>query len=113
MTIRVSELFKGHGQLIMGFNNFLPPEYKIELPDESNSVPPASPDPVSSAVSAISEPTTVAVQSAASVKQPKSRRRRKRTKSKSVPSVSPIEQKSIPKGNAPERTVSKVLHPQC
>ena len=32
---RVSELFKGHESLVGGFNTFLPPGYKIELPDES------------------------------------------------------------------------------
>nr|XP_046250150.1 paired amphipathic helix protein Sin3a-like [Scatophagus argus] len=28
---RVSQLFKGHPDLIMGFNTFLPPRYKIEV----------------------------------------------------------------------------------
>lgn len=28
---RVSQLFKGHPDLIMGFNTFLPPGYKIEV----------------------------------------------------------------------------------
>lgn len=35
---RVSELFKGHPQLILGFNTFLPPGYKIEaIPEETPS----------------------------------------------------------------------------
>lgn len=38
MIARVSELFKGHESLVGGFNTFLPPGYKIELPDD----PPAS-----------------------------------------------------------------------
>ena len=28
---RVSELFRGHNQLILGFNTFLPPGFKIEV----------------------------------------------------------------------------------
>lgn len=28
---RVSDLFKGHPELIVGFNTFLPPGYKIEV----------------------------------------------------------------------------------
>ena len=28
---RVSHLFKGHPELIVGFNTFLPPGYKIEV----------------------------------------------------------------------------------
>ena len=28
---RVSELFRGHNDLILGFNTFLPPGYKIEV----------------------------------------------------------------------------------
>lgn len=28
---RVSHLFRGHPELIMGFNTFLPPGYKIEV----------------------------------------------------------------------------------
>lgn len=31
MISRVSQLFKGHPDLIMGFNTFLPPGYKIEV----------------------------------------------------------------------------------
>ncbi|EGD81011.1 hypothetical protein PTSG_10955 [Salpingoeca rosetta] len=31
----VSQLFEGHPELIVGFNTFLPPGYKIEIPDES------------------------------------------------------------------------------
>jgi hypothetical protein len=30
---RVSELFEGHTDLIVGFNTFLPPGYKIEVPE--------------------------------------------------------------------------------
>ena len=32
---KVSELFEGHPDLIVGFNTFLPPGYKIEVPDRS------------------------------------------------------------------------------
>lgn len=42
---RVSELFKGHNNLILGFNTFLPPGYKIELissPSGSGTVPTAT-----------------------------------------------------------------------
>eukprot|EP00500_Bicosoecida_sp_ms1_P002752 CAMPEP_0203807136 /NCGR_PEP_ID=MMETSP0115-20131106/893_1 /ASSEMBLY_ACC=CAM_ASM_000227 /TAXON_ID=33651 /ORGANISM="Bicosoecid sp, Strain ms1" /LENGTH=145 /DNA_ID=CAMNT_0050715807 /DNA_START=195 /DNA_END=629 /DNA_ORIENTATION=- len=31
---RVSELFRGHAPLILGFNTFLPPGYKIEVVNE-------------------------------------------------------------------------------
>ena len=31
MISRVSMLFKGHPELIVGFNTFLPPGYKIEV----------------------------------------------------------------------------------
>jgi len=31
---RVSDLFKGHNSLILGFNTFLPPDYKIEVVTE-------------------------------------------------------------------------------
>ncbi|XP_059085243.1 paired amphipathic helix protein Sin3b-like [Tigriopus californicus] len=34
---RVSSLFKGHPQLIVGFNTFLPPGYKIEVQQRSES----------------------------------------------------------------------------
>lgn len=34
---RVSSLFKGHPQLIVGFNTFLPPGYKIEVQQRSDS----------------------------------------------------------------------------
>uniref|UniRef100_A0A674NST4 Paired amphipathic helix protein Sin3a n=1 Tax=Takifugu rubripes TaxID=31033 RepID=A0A674NST4_TAKRU len=42
---RVSQLFKGHPDLIMGFNTFLPPGYKIEVQtnDLVNVTTPASP----------------------------------------------------------------------
>ncbi|KAK9393848.1 paired amphipathic helix protein Sin3a [Crotalus adamanteus] len=45
---RVSQLFKGHPDLIMGFNTFLPPGYKIEvqtndMPTVSNRSPRRSP----------------------------------------------------------------------
>jgi len=32
LVARVKELFKGHKDLILGFNTFLPTEYKIRLP---------------------------------------------------------------------------------
>lgn len=35
MIKRVSELFKGHNSLILGFNTFLPPGYKIEVVHET------------------------------------------------------------------------------
>ncbi|KAL3647193.1 Paired amphipathic helix protein Sin3-like 3 [Castilleja foliolosa] len=34
VVMRVKELFKGHRDLIMGFNVFLPKAYEISLPDE-------------------------------------------------------------------------------
>lgn len=49
MIARVTELFKGHKHLILGFNTFLPPGYKIELPDDDKPAPAPSPAPVSSA----------------------------------------------------------------
>jgi len=43
---RVSELFKPHSQLILGFNSFLPPGYRIELAETDNetviTLPPSS-----------------------------------------------------------------------
>lgn len=39
---RVSELFKGYPKLILGFNTFLPPGYKIEVLDENGVEIPAS-----------------------------------------------------------------------
>ena len=33
---RVSTLFKGHSDLIEGFNTFLPPGYKIEVQDNDS-----------------------------------------------------------------------------
>ena len=39
MISRVSTLFKGHPELIVGFNTFLPPGYKIEVTiGESNTI---------------------------------------------------------------------------
>ena len=35
MIKRVSDLFKGHNSLILGFNTFLPPGYKIEVVTET------------------------------------------------------------------------------
>lgn len=35
---RVTNLFKGNKQLVLGFNTFLPEGYKIEIPDNQNSV---------------------------------------------------------------------------
>jgi histone deacetylase complex regulatory component SIN3 len=36
---RVSNLFKGHPEMIVGFNTFLPPGYKIEVhPNDANSI---------------------------------------------------------------------------
>ena len=36
---RVSELFKGHDNLILGFNTFLPPGFKIEIPPAAAKKP--------------------------------------------------------------------------
>lgn len=36
---RVSELFKGNNNLILGFNTFLPPGYKIEVVTEEIPIP--------------------------------------------------------------------------
>ena len=35
---RVSELFDGHTELIVGFNTFLPPGYKIEMNSTTDSI---------------------------------------------------------------------------
>jgi len=35
---RVSRLFEGHSELIVGFNTFLPPGYKIEMSSSSDSI---------------------------------------------------------------------------
>lgn len=35
---RVSELFDGHSELIVGFNTFLPPGYKIEMNSTRDSI---------------------------------------------------------------------------
>lgn len=37
---RVKELLKGHRDLILGFNAFLPKEYVITLPSEDEATPP-------------------------------------------------------------------------
>ncbi|KAL9657605.1 hypothetical protein ABK040_012685 [Willaertia magna] len=51
---KVSELFKGHKELILGFNSFLPPGYKIEFHEEDQtgrvSMPGTSQQPPSSSV---------------------------------------------------------------
>eukprot|EP00026_Physarum_polycephalum_P000301 Phypoly_transcript_00301.p1 GENE.Phypoly_transcript_00301~~Phypoly_transcript_00301.p1 ORF type:complete len:1683 (+),score=475.87 Phypoly_transcript_00301:157-5205(+) len=44
---RVSELFKGHKHLILGFNTFLPPGYKIEIPDDDKPPQITQPPPPS------------------------------------------------------------------
>lgn len=41
---RVQELFEGHNDLIVGFNTFLPPGFKIEMP-EPQVAPPPPPEP--------------------------------------------------------------------
>ena len=52
---RVTDLFRGHDDLILGFNQFLPPGYRIELPGshvspnaggDNTAVPPASQQPL-------------------------------------------------------------------
>lgn len=49
---RVSELFKGHNNLILGFNTFLPPGYKIELvPSSAVAAPAPAPAPPAGASS--------------------------------------------------------------
>ncbi|KAE9597058.1 putative transcription regulator Others family [Lupinus albus] len=40
---RVKELFKGHRELILGFNTFLPRRYEITLPLEDDQPPPKKP----------------------------------------------------------------------
>ncbi|KAK7407307.1 hypothetical protein VNO78_09111 [Psophocarpus tetragonolobus] len=40
---RVKELFKGHRDLILGFNTFLPKGYEITLPSEDEQPPPKKP----------------------------------------------------------------------
>jgi paired amphipathic helix protein Sin3a len=49
---RVSELFKGHKHLILGFNTFLPPGWKIEEP-----IPPPAPPPVQQRRAPPAQPT--------------------------------------------------------
>ena len=40
VIVRVSQLFQGHDQLILGFNRFLPPGYKIQIvQDEETGAP--------------------------------------------------------------------------
>ncbi|KAL4330939.1 hypothetical protein AHAS_Ahas13G0450200 [Arachis hypogaea] len=36
VTTEVKENFEGHDHLILGFNEFLPPQYQIQLPVEEN-----------------------------------------------------------------------------
>ncbi|KAJ6845405.1 paired amphipathic helix protein Sin3-like 4 [Iris pallida] len=38
VILRVKELFKGHNNLILGFNTFLPKGYEIKLPDDKKPV---------------------------------------------------------------------------
>lgn len=38
VIMRVKELFKGHRDLILGFNTFLPKGYEIKLPEEKRPV---------------------------------------------------------------------------
>lgn len=40
---RVKDLFKGHRDLILGFNTFLPKGYEITLPSEDEQPPPKKP----------------------------------------------------------------------
>lgn len=40
---RVKELFKGHRDLILGFNTFLPKGYEITLPPEDDNPPSKKP----------------------------------------------------------------------
>lgn len=51
---RVSELFKGHNALILGFNTFLPPGYHIEIDEQGNTTPvhPGGVAPAASAAAA-------------------------------------------------------------
>ena len=59
MIQRVKELFKGHNHLVMEFNSFLPPGYKIELdPEPVVTTPTTTP---------IATPTTPPVVTPASV----------------------------------------------
>ncbi len=39
MIKRVKQLFKGHRSLILGFNQFLPPGFKVEMPPEKPKQP--------------------------------------------------------------------------
>lgn len=40
MIARVKELFKGHNNLIFGFNTFLPKGFEITLDEEEEEAPP-------------------------------------------------------------------------
>lgn len=54
----MSELFKGHKHLILGFNTFLPPGYKIEIPDDDK--PPLVIQPPPPPMQATPQPPTPA-----------------------------------------------------
>jgi len=66
---RVSELFDGHTELIVGFNTFLPPGYKIEMNSATDAISvyhdgqrvPAAAGPVASLRSALASHAAVPV----------------------------------------------------
>ncbi|KAK2994387.1 hypothetical protein RJ640_029502, partial [Escallonia rubra] len=52
---RVKELFRGHRDLILGFNTFLPKGYEITLPDEDSSLPVKKPVEFEEAISFVNK----------------------------------------------------------
>jgi len=53
---RVSNLFKGHPELIVGFNTFLPPGYKIEVNTTDCTISVQQPGQPSIALSQLGQP---------------------------------------------------------
>ena len=80
MINRVSELFKGNTALILGFNTFLPPGYKIEIDEETQ-------EPITSTPSsAQQQQPTVQVTSSQQAHQPKAEEQKEeKTKEAAAP----------------------------
>lgn len=52
---RVKDLFKGHRDLILGFNTFLPKGYEITLPPEDEQLPHKKPVEFEEAISFVNK----------------------------------------------------------
>eukprot|EP00232_Nephroselmis_pyriformis_P019508 CAMPEP_0182880668 /NCGR_PEP_ID=MMETSP0034_2-20130328/16687_1 /TAXON_ID=156128 /ORGANISM="Nephroselmis pyriformis, Strain CCMP717" /LENGTH=677 /DNA_ID=CAMNT_0025013665 /DNA_START=122 /DNA_END=2152 /DNA_ORIENTATION=+ len=52
---RVKVLFKGHRELILGFNTFLPPGFEIDCPEEEEPKPPKQPVEFDQAISYVNK----------------------------------------------------------